>query len=215
MDSVNPDARRPIRSLGPIAWLRKNLFSTWYNAILSLVAIYIIYKLLYGFIGFLLQANWDPVTSRRVGLSLAIVCVLFGISWGIWGGLIQTFAYLLVAGSALIVVVPPSIISVPSQVRIFFVINIGVVFIGRLIGRSRFGKARTVIILWLFSLPVVIVLLYGFAQSERLPVVLTTLWGGLMINLLLAAIGIAASFPVGWLWPWADEARCQYYVGSA
>jgi general L-amino acid transport system permease protein len=40
-------------------------------------------------------------------------------------------------------------------------------------------------------------LIRGFSGSERLPVIETTLWGGLLINLLLAAVGIAASFPLG------------------
>jgi general L-amino acid transport system permease protein len=212
MDSVNQEVQRPLRSLGPVAWLRKNLFNTWYNAILTFVALWLIYKLAVGLINFLLQANWEPITSRpvlylvgqypaeelwRVGLSLAIVSILFGVSWGIWGGLIQTFTYLIIGGSAVIALMPSSIIAVSLPVRIFFIVNVGLVMVGQVIGRSRYGKARTVIILWLLSLPVVIVLLHGFAESQYLPAVQTTLWGGLLINVLLAAIGITASFPVG------------------
>ncbi len=38
------EARLPIQErIGPIRWLRENLFSTWYNVVLSIVALYIIY----------------------------------------------------------------------------------------------------------------------------------------------------------------------------
>ncbi len=212
MDSTVPVIKRPIRSLGPIAWVRKNLVNTWYNAVLTLIVLWVTYRILFALVNFLLQANWDPVTTSpllylvgqypveelwRIGISLIIVSFLFGLSWGIWGDLISSFGYLIIAGSAVVAIVPNAIISVPSDVRIFFLINIALVFVARAVGGSRFGKSRTVLLLWLISLPIVIILIRGFPQSELLPRVLTTLWGGLMINLLLAAIGIAASFPVG------------------
>ncbi|GMQ78668.1 MAG: amino acid ABC transporter permease [Anaerolineae bacterium] len=212
MESITPEVLRPIRTLGPIAWLRRNLFNNWYNVVLTFIVLGVIYKVLIGLINFLLQANWDPVTTRpvlylvgqypaeelwRIGLAVFIISFLFGISWGNWGDLVQTFAYLIIAGSAAAAFIPSTIISVSWPVRIFFLVNITLVFVGRAVGRSRFGKPRTILILWLISLPIVIILIYGFAQSEFMPVVLTTLWGGLMVNLLLAAIGIAASFPVG------------------
>jgi general L-amino acid transport system permease protein len=50
---------------------------------------------------------------------------------------------------------------------------------------------------WLISFPVVIILLRGISGVELLPTIETTLWGGLMVNVLLAAVGIAASFPLG------------------
>jgi len=210
--TIVKDVQRPVLSLGPVAWLRKNLFNTWYNGVLTIVIFYLLIRIIYGLVSWLLQANFAPVTTSpvlylvgqypveelwRVGLSLIIVSFLFGMSWGIWGGLIQTFAYLLIGGSAVIAAVPNQVISVPTNVRIFFVINILIVIIGRVLGRSRLGQARIVIPLWLISLPIVIVLLHGFAESQNLPVVLTTLWGGLMVNVLLAAIGISASFPIG------------------
>lgn len=212
MGSLAPDVRRPIRSLGPLAWLRKNLFDTWYNIVLTVVVFYFSVRIIYGLVNWLMQANFSPVTERpvlylvgqyppeelwRVGLSVMIVSFLFSMSWGIWGGVIQTFGFLIIGGSAVIAAVPNQVISVPANVRIFFIVNILIVIIGRALGRSRIGQARIVLPLWLLSFPIVIVLLRGFAESENLPMVLTTLWGGLMINVLLAAIGITASFPIG------------------
>jgi general L-amino acid transport system permease protein len=49
---------------------------------------------------------------------------------------------------------------------------------------------------WLLSLPVILVMLGG-VEGTRLSPVATTQWGGLMLTLLLAAVGIVASFPLG------------------
>jgi general L-amino acid transport system permease protein len=212
MGSIAQDVRPPALSSGPLAWLKKNLFNTWFNAVLTIIVAYFFVRILYGLISWLMQANFAPVTTSprlylvgqyppeelwRVGLSLIIVSLLFGMSWGMWGGLIQTFAYLIIGGSAVIAAVPNQIVAVPTNVRIFFIVNILVVIIGRTLGRTRIGQSRIVIPLWLISLPIIIILLRGFAGSANMPEVLTTLWGGLMVNVLLAGIGIAASFPVG------------------
>jgi general L-amino acid transport system permease protein len=51
---------------------------------------------------------------------------------------------------------------------------------------------------WLLSLPIVLMVLSGLNRLG-LPQVPTTQWGGLMLTLLLACVGIAASFPLGLL----------------
>jgi general L-amino acid transport system permease protein len=84
-----------------------------------------------------------------------------------------------------------------SLLRLYFVANILVLGLGYLLGRTRFAKARWVVVGWLLSVPIIIILLRGLSSAENLPVIQTTLWGGLMINLLLAAVGIAVSFPLG------------------
>jgi general L-amino acid transport system permease protein len=42
-----------------------------------------------------------------------------------------------------------------------------------------------------------LILLIGFANSQVIPSVATTLWGGLLVTFLLAAGGILISFPIG------------------
>jgi general L-amino acid transport system permease protein len=49
---------------------------------------------------------------------------------------------------------------------------------------------------WLLSVPVVLIVLGGMEGTGLSPVA-TTQWGGLMLTLLLAAVGIVASFPLG------------------
>ena len=40
-----PPSPPPAREAGVIKWLRENLFSTWFNAILTIVSVYLIIKL--------------------------------------------------------------------------------------------------------------------------------------------------------------------------
>jgi len=49
---------------------------------------------------------------------------------------------------------------------------------------------------WLLSVPVVLIVLGGIEGTGLSPVA-TTQWGGLMLTLLLAAVGIVVSFPLG------------------
>lgn len=58
-------------------------------------------------------------------------------------------------------------------------------------------RSNWLVILWLLSFVSTGVLLRGIEGSEQLPIVETTRWGGLTLNLLLAFSGIIASFPVG------------------
>jgi len=135
----------------------------------------------------------------RVGISILIISFLFGFSWAIWGNLIRNFAVMLAVGFLLLGILVPFDLANVTQttLRLFFFGNIAIMLIGYGLGRTPLGKVKWALVLWLLSLPVIVVLLHGFSDSERLPIVLTTLWGGLLINLLLAAVGIAASFPLG------------------
>jgi len=99
---------RPPAPPGPITWVRQNLFSSWFNSILTILTLLLIIVALRAVLYWLIiVADWSPVTEYfllfmvgqypqdmvwRVGLSLALVCFLFGVSWGVGGELIQSFA---------------------------------------------------------------------------------------------------------------------------
>jgi general L-amino acid transport system permease protein len=69
---------------------------------------------------------------------------------------------------------------------------------GAVLGRTTAPHHPVWGIGWLLSLPVALVLLGGIPGTS-LAHVPTTQWGGLMLTLLLAGIGIVASFPLGLL----------------
>jgi general L-amino acid transport system permease protein len=83
------------------------------------------------------------------------------------------------------------------MLRLFIFSNIALLLLGYGLGQTRVGKVKWVMVGWVLSLPIIVVLLRGLSSVENLPLVETTLWGGLLVNLLLAGVGIAASFPIG------------------
>ncbi len=208
MATVSETIKPPRTSVGVLGWLRQNLFSTWYNALLTLAALWLVYVVLRGLVGWALtDARWGVVTTNlrlfmvgqfppdqvwRVELCVLLVSFLFGLSWGVWGGIIRSFAIALAAGFGTLAVLPFSL-----EVRLWLVANLVVMVGCYFLGRALSGKKWLVLVGWLLSFPLTIILLQGFRNSPWLPTVGTNLWGGLLLTFLLAVVGIVASFPLG------------------
>jgi len=213
MSIASDTIARPPSSPGPIKWLKKNLFSTWYNALLTFVAAAFVYFILKGVLTWVfVTANWAPVTNSlklftvgqypneelwRVGAILLMVSFLMGVSWGVWGGTIRTFALALAVALGIIALFPIGLERMGWTLRLWFLANPILTGLGYLIGRAPVVKGRWVLIGWLISFVLTILLLRGFQGNETIPVVGTGLWGGLLLTFLLALIGIVASFPIG------------------
>lgn len=167
MATVSEAVQPPRTSVGVLGWLRENLFSTWYNTLLTFGSLWLIYVILRG-IGTwaLTKAKWGVVTTNlmlfmigpfpreevwRVWACVIMVVLLGGLSWVFWGPL----------------------------------------------GRGRTRARRWVVAGWLLSFPLTILLLRGLGGSSILPPVGTNLWGGLLLTFLLAIVSIVASFPLG------------------
>ncbi|MGC9335226.1 MAG: amino acid ABC transporter permease [Anaerolineae bacterium] len=199
-------------------WLKRNLFSTWYNTLLTLVSGAVILMALRGIIIWVfVTANWEPVTHSlrlfavgqyptsqlwRVGAVLAMVSLLMGMSWGQWGGTVRTFALALAAGFTLIALLPIDLYRINEDaldlaLRAGFLSYPLLVMAGFLLGRRPFISHRYLAVLWPLSFVLTIALLSGFRGSQVMPRVETGVWGGLLLTFLLALVGIVASFPIG------------------
>ncbi|MDP2976809.1 MAG: amino acid ABC transporter permease [Anaerolineales bacterium] len=199
---------------GPIAWLRKNLFSDWFNALLTILSLTII---LFGSLAILkwvfISADWRPVTRApllyligqyprdqfwRLALSLLLLTFLIGLSWGVWEKFVKAFAIFLGLLLGVLAIIPLETPTVTLGVRAVFLANLLLIYLGYRIGRLQLVKSRHVATLWLLvSAVIVLALLPGFESNPMLPRVPTTAWGGLLVTLLLAVGGIVLSFPVG------------------
>lgn len=87
----------PTLSKSTIGWLRQNLFNTWYNSLLTIACLIVIYQVITGVIGWATTtAQWMVVTTNlrlffigrypadlawRVGWVAAIVLGLVGLWW--------------------------------------------------------------------------------------------------------------------------------------
>lgn len=193
--------------------MRHNLFSSWFNTILTIVSVVFIFFAVRTIINWIFfTADWSPVTEYpllyfigqyprdqmwRIAVLLWTTSFLFGVSWGFWGDLVRPFAITIGVLLALAAFFPTSAESYTLAVRIAMIINPLLIFIGSRVGRLKFISGRIVIIAWLILFILTPILLRGINQSETLPIVETTLWGGVVVTILLAAGGIILSFPIG------------------
>ncbi len=198
-------------------WILKNLLNTWYNSVLTLIALGITYVVLRGtFHWALTTARWEVVPANlrlflvgqypsqipgepdqvwRIWLDLYILAATIGLSWGVWVKHKEIVAWVLTGAPIAIALIPFSL-----KVRALLVglSLIGVFFwwIGK-----RWGKrlGRTTITLWIAYFPVAIFIINGLGPEDAafLPNVPTRLWGGLLLSIILAITGIMFSFPIG------------------
>ena len=202
---------RPRTPINPLRWLRRNLFNSWANALLTILSVWLIYVFASGLARWALtEARWGVITSNlrlfmvgrypidqvwRVSVCVLLISFLMGLSWGAWGGVVRSFAVALAAGCAALALVPFSL-----SVRLWLVGNLVLIVVAFLVVHflpSRRWK-RGVLIAWLLSPVVIYILLYGkLWRLQVLPVVDTNLWGGLLLTFVFTIVGIVVSMPIG------------------
>jgi general L-amino acid transport system permease protein len=211
--TVPVESIKPPAPPGPILWIRKNLFNTWFNSILTILLLFISYFTVTGIFKFIFStADWRPVINFpilylvgqfprdqlwRVALSSAIVSLMFGVSWGVWGKLIRPFALSIGAFFGILALLPvdSEILSVANRAILF--LNLLLVFGGFALRRIEAIRGSHIAMAWIIAAALIaLAILPGFRGSSLLPAIPTTLWGGLLITLLLAAGGITLSIPI-------------------
>jgi general L-amino acid transport system permease protein len=171
----------PNLARGPLAWVRENLFSSIPNTILTLVVLYLLYVVLPPLAKFLfIDAVWtgadrDACRPETVGHPV-------GACWAFVGDKINYFIY----GSYPVVE--------RWRVNIWFVLlAIGVVWLLWLKAPRRDLGALYFFVVF----PIVSYFLLTGATWLGLEPVPTSLWGGILVTLIVATVGIVFSLPFG------------------
>lgn len=200
--------RPPVTALSPWAWVQKNLFSTWYNALLTFLSLVVLYFSLGGLLRWATQeARWEVVTRNlrlfmvgqypgeemwRVAMVVVLVSALFGLSGGAKGGILRSVSLGLAAGFTLLALLPFGL-----EVRGWLLANVGLLAFTYLVARGLRPQGRWLLLGWGLFFPLSFLLLAGVRGNDFLPSVSTQLWGGLLLTFVLAVVGILASFPLG------------------
>ncbi|MEX0385955.1 amino acid ABC transporter permease [Spiribacter onubensis] len=170
-----PDQPPPVSQRGLLRWLRENLFSTWYNSVLTVV---IGYWLITTFVPLI---NWAFIQAVFTGDG-ADACNPDGACWVFVGQRLGFFIYGFY---------PAEFRWRPNLVFVLFAISVV----------PQFLPLSTTIRKWLAifgitGLPLAAYFLIagGHFGLESVP---TSRWGGLMLTLILAYVGILAALPIG------------------
>lgn len=201
----------PIREPAtPGEWVRQNLFSSVFNTILTVVSVLVV-----GYFGFQVvrwafgAAQWDVVKANlriymigrfpleeawRVWASAYMVAFLIGLSWGVSGLRLQwtpkKAALRAVLGAALLLV----LLYLLDGLKIW-ALTLGipaVIIAGIALGRAGSRRLRGVVIAgWVLAFPLIIIFLRAFDGVQP------RVWGGFMLNIVLAVAATFLSFPIG------------------
>lgn len=198
----------PLLNVGPLAWLRKNLFSTWYNALLTVVAIVIAIAIMQPSLTWALsQAKWGVISSNltlfmigqypreqlwRIWTTIYLLWALVGWSWGVWRAAVRGFAAIALGASLAFAAI--SIMSNVWPIWLGASIVLGLAYV---LGQ-RVRRAKLIgVIGWLLYVPIGLLLIAGTPLISSLPPIELSLWGGLLLTLVLAVVGNLGSLPLG------------------
>ncbi len=206
--SIRPPARP-----GPALWIRKNLFSSWFNSLLTVVSVAVILIAGRAVLHWVfVSADWSPVVQSlrlfavgpypaeqmwRVWFIVYMVSFLLGMSAGKFGGTVRSFAVAMGVAYLALALLPLSLEYLPLATRLRLVGNPVISLVGYALGLRLSIKSRWLTFAWLLSFALTLILLGGLRNVAMLPRVETGQWGGLMLTFLLAIVGIVASFPLG------------------
>ncbi|MDF0552138.1 amino acid ABC transporter permease [Kamptonema sp. UHCC 0994] len=194
----------------PWNWARKNLFSSWYNSLLTVVCLIVIFQFLKGFaIWVTTKAQWRVIEANlplffagrfprelhwRLWIIVGIITLLGGLTWGNFNRQVSLWnrPLLIVLGASITAVLlfPTDLTS-----RLWLLGNIIIAAASYSFGRQIHPQiTRWLPLSWVFSFPVILWLIKGGLGLKEVP---TNDWGGLMLTLFAAVISIALSFPLG------------------
>jgi len=169
-----PNMPPPNMAVGPVAWMRTNLFSSWFNTLLTLAAVYLIYLVVPPLLSWaFLNANW--VGTTREDCTKAGAC---------WVFIEQRFGQFMYG-------------YYPHELRwrvdlsvLLAVLGAAPLFISRVPRKAIYGISYLVI----YPIIAYFLLHGGYFGLEN---VATSQWGGLTLTLVIASVGIAGALPLG------------------
>ena len=202
--------------------MRANLFSTWYNSLLTAVLVILILAAVwFGGKWTVTDADWSVIGVLggqmvigqyniesscpgqncfwRPQVGLLLVTVLFGMGWAVaGGGVARQIALAVAIVSAAFALLPYSFDEMGIDVRLLLMANLPAVFVGWAMARyTPLGTPKWVGILAVVFFLLTLVLLRGIEGIPGMQPVSVLHWGGITLNILLAVAGITLSLPIG------------------
>ncbi len=173
-----PEAPRspPMATIGPIAWLRANLFSSWLSTAVTLLLLYLVIRWAVGLVDWgIINAVWSVPNNQTQA------CRELKGTGACWAVITEKHRFILFG-------------TYPYEEQWRPLISI-LIFIGLFIvsAMRRFWRKELALI-WIAALSAIGILMWGGVFG--MPYVPQERWGGLVITLILATFGLAFAFPL-------------------
>ena len=175
----NAERAPPKARAGPLAWLRANLFGSWWSTALTLALGYLLLRLAWAFVGWaVLRAVWAVPHPAGGQPETAICRAATGACWAVAR---EKYRFILFG-----------FYPYRQQWRPALCIMLFIALYA-ISGMRRFWR-RGLVLVWLAMLSAIVLLMRGgFAGLPHVP---DDQWGGLPVTLLLATVGLACAFPL-------------------
>lgn len=176
MTSTTAEMRPPRSEVGLIAWLRKNLFSSPINAALTIIGIWLIWTVVSGVANWaFLNATWEGEDGKACAREGAGAC------WPFIQAKFSQFMY--------------GRYPEPQRWRVDLTYVLAIIgLVPLMIPRVPGKLINTIYMIVIFPIAAFLLLSGGYFGLPYIP---TELWGGLLVTLVVASVGIAGAFPLG------------------
>lgn len=170
----SPDLPPPASTVGVVGWMLQNLFSTWYNTVLTVLGVWILWVVVPPFVTWaFLEANWTGTTREA--------CTGEGACWVFIKEWIGQFIY--------------GRYPIEERWRVNFGAVILVLSVATLV-IPRFPYKLWTSVFLLLGYPIIAFFLFS-GDAFGLEWVETSAWGGLFLTLVIAVIGCVLALPIG------------------
>lgn len=171
--------RAPRRTAGPLAWMRANLFGSWWSTALTLALGYLLWRFAWEFIGWaVVHAVWTVPHSAEGQPDTSICRTAAGACWAV---VREKYRFILFG------FYPYDQQWRPALCIALFILLYAVS------AMRRFWR-RELALVWIAILATILLLMGGGVLGlSRVP---DDQWGGLPITLILATFGLACAFPL-------------------
>ena len=181
----------PISQIGAILWLRTNLFSSWINAVLTAGSIYLLYIMIPPLLAWMFfNASFSFGTINFFGFDIKFSeamatntnCGREGACWPYIYEKLYMYTYGFYPRTE------------TWRPNIVFGLTASLFVIFPLVKNYKYKNRVTLSLIVFYPIISYILISGGFGL---LPVVETHQWGGLLLTLIIASVGIIVSFPIG------------------
>ena len=172
MEQKEETIKPPVTSIGVIGWIRTNLFNGWFNSVMTVVILYVLWKTVPPFVRWaFVESVWT--TSGQVCRETSGAC---------WSIIKTNFRFVIFGFYPY---------DLQWRPLVAMLLLFGLLFYTR--DRKHWKKSLGYV--WIIGLFIMGLLmrggLFGLATVD------STQWGGLPLTLLLALFGLTAAYPLG------------------